>query len=89
MEHSFQKRMMSLYRTSIFPAAMILTCKKIVKDGPVKVGLGVMDAKQEKSSGMSSQEESDARVFVDASAGAMDTWASTCFDIANSFLCFG
>jgi len=47
-----------------------------VQEGPVRVGLGMEEVLLADTLGTSSQEETDARVFVDASAGAMDVWAS-------------
>ena len=75
---------MSLYRTSIFPAAMVLTCKDIVTQGPMRVGLGVKETDENVSTEVRDTENIDATVFVDAMAGAMDSWASK-FALSTSF----
>lgn len=78
--------MMSLYRTSIFPAAMVLSCQNIISQGPVRVGLGVKEVEQTAPAGLLGAENIDSMMFVDAMAGAMDSWASKLLRIIAKFL---
>lgn len=78
--------MMSLYRTSIFPAAMVLSCQNIISQGPVRVGLDVKEVEQTAPAGLPGAENIDSMIFVDAMAGAMDSWASKLLRIIAKFL---
>lgn len=82
VQYTFEKRMLSVYPRSIFPAAMVLSCTDIVSQGPMSVGLGLESPALDNLRVGTDDTATDiaATLFVDSLGCVMD-------GMAREFIC--